>query len=116
GWPDLVADLAAEGIAVTTYVNPFLVDPAGQSPAPARDLLAEAAANDFLVTDAAGRPYALDQGGFDAYLVDLTDTAARDWYADVIATEVLAHGVRGFMADFAEGLPLDGVIADGDAR
>src|SRR5699024_2894540 len=27
GWADLVADLDAEGIAVTTYVNPFLVGP-----------------------------------------------------------------------------------------
>ncbi len=114
GWADLVADLAAAGITTTTYVNPFLVDPADKQPAPERNLFAEAAEAGYLVRDATGEPYALDQGGFDASLVDLTNPAARDWYADVIATEVLADGVRGFMADFAEGLPLDAVLADGD--
>lgn len=115
GWDDLVADLADEDITVTTYVNPFLVDPAHQHPAPERNLYAEAAAKGYLVTTANGRPYPLDQGDFDAYLVDLTDDAARDWYADVIATEVLAGGVRGAMADFGEGLPLDAALDDGDA-
>ena len=116
GWADLVTDLAAEDITVTTYVNPFLVDPAGSGGAPARNLFAEAAEAGYLVTDTSGEPYGLDQGGFDAYLVDLTHAAARDWFADVIATEVLADGVRGFMADFAEGLPLDATVADGDAQ
>src|SRR5699024_273282 len=101
GWGDLVTDLAAEDIAVTTYINPFLVDPADKESAPARNLLAEAEANGYLVTNDAGRPYPLDQGGFDAYLVDLSDEAARSWFADVIATDVLADGVSGFMADFA---------------
>lgn len=116
GWADLVADLAAEDITVTTYVNPFVVDPSEQDPTPARNLFAEAAESGYLVTDASGAPYGLDQGGFDAYLVDLTNAAARDWFADVIATEVLADGVRGFMADFAEGLPLDARLADGDPQ
>src|SRR5699024_218038 len=43
GWADLVADLDAEGIAVTTYVNPFLVDPTGKDHPPERNLFAEAA-------------------------------------------------------------------------
>lgn len=116
GWSDLVEDLDGEGITVTTYVNPFLVDPAGKDAAPERNLFSEAEQAGYLVTDTAGRPYALDQGGFDAYLVDLTNDAARTWYAEVIAGEVLTDGVRGFMADFAEGLPLDAVLADGDAR
>src|SRR5699024_6562513 len=102
------------GIAVTTYVNPFLVDPAGKHPSPARNLFAEASASGYLVKDVTGAPYALDQGGFDAYLVDLTNPEARAWFARVIAEEVLTDGVRGFMADFAEGLPFDAVLADGD--
>src|SRR5690625_3548747 len=116
GWEDLVSDLDDDGITVTTYVNPFLVDPGEKEAAPQRSLFAEAEQAGYLVTDAAGQPYALDQGGFDAYLVDLTNEAARTWYAEVIATEVLAGGVRGFMADFAEGLPLDAKLADGDAQ
>lgn len=114
GWDALVSDLTEEGIAVTTYANPFLVQP--REGAGGRNLLEEAKRAGYLVTDAGGAPYALDQGGFDAYLVDLTDPGARAWFAEVIATEVLAHGVAGFMADFAEGLPLDAVLAGGEAH
>ncbi|TSD62105.1 alpha-glucosidase [Aeromicrobium piscarium] len=115
GWEELVAELNAEGIAVTTYVNAFLVHGSSKEPAPERDLWAEADELGYLVQNAEGDPYALDQGGFDAYLVDLTDSAARDWYAEVIASEVLGDGVSGFMADFGEGLPLDAVLSEGDA-
>jgi alpha-glucosidase len=63
-----------------------------------------------------GSPYLLDQGGFDAALVDLTNPEARDWFTDVIAEDVLGIGVSGFMADFGEGLPYDAVLARGDAK
>ncbi|MDT0200524.1 alpha-glucosidase [Nocardioides sp. AE5] len=113
-WDGLVADLAADGIRTTTYVNPFLVDAAPKGDSAIRTLYAEARDAGFLVTTADGSPYLLDQGGFDAALVDLTDPDARGWFAQVIADEVLGAGVDGFMADFGEGLPMDGVLADGD--
>ncbi len=107
GWARLVRRLADRGISTTTYVNPFLVDAAPKGDPGIRNLWAEARDRGFLVTDDSGAPYALDQGEFEASLVDLTDPAARSWFADVIARYVLADGVRGFMADFAEGLPFD---------
>lgn len=115
GWSDLVSDLAEQDIATTTYVNTFLVDAAPKGDSGTRNLWAEARDAGHLVEDAAGEPYQLDQGGFDASLVDLTDPAARDWYAQVIADEVLTDGVTGFMADFGEGLPYDAVVAEGEA-
>jgi len=114
-WRKLVADLADQGIRTTTYVNPFLVDAAPKRDDSIRNLWAEARDAGYLVVDAAGEPILLDQGEFDASLVDLTDPDARSWFARVIAEEILAHGVSGFMADFAEGLPFDAVLADGDA-
>lgn len=113
-WAKLVRDLGRQGIRVTTYVNPFLVDASPKGDDTIRNLWAEARDAGYLVEDADGGPYLLDQGGFDASLVDLTDPDARDWFAQVIADEVLAHGVSGFMADFAEGLPFDAVLHDGD--
>ena len=107
GWARLVRRLSGLGIATTTYVNPFLVDASPKGDPGIRNLWAEARDRGFLVTDGSGAPYALDQGEFEASLVDLTDPAARSWFADVIARYVLADGVRGFMADFAEGLPFD---------
>lgn len=112
-WQRLVRDLRAKGIRTTTYVNPFLVD-AGDRPG--RNLWREARERGFLVLDPAGGPYRLDQGGFDAFLVDLTDPKARAWYAGIIARHVLGNGVVGFMADFGEGLPMDARLHDGDAR
>jgi alpha-glucosidase len=112
-WRRLVRDLQKLGIRTTTYVNPFLVD-AGDRPG--RNLWQEARKRGFLVRDADGDPYRLDQGGFDASLVDLTNPEARHWYARVIARYVLADGVVGFMADFGEGLPTDASLHAGRAR
>jgi alpha-glucosidase len=113
GWADLVADLAAEGIRTTTYVNTWLVDAAPKGDPTIRNLWAEARDAGFLVESPEGGPYLMDQGGFDASLVDLTDPAARRWFASVIADQVLADGVVGFMADFGEGAPFDGVYHEG---
>lgn len=115
-WPVLVDELADRGIRTTTYVNPFLVDADAPGAPAVRNLWAEAAAAGHLVADEAGDPVLLDQGGYSASLIDLTDPSARSWFADIIAEEVLADGVSGFMADFGEGLPFDAVLADGDPR
>ena len=115
GWDDLVADLREQGIRTTTYVNPFLVDAEAKGDSSVRNLWAEARDHGHLVETPDGQPYLLDQGGFDASLVDLTDPAARNWFAGVIATEVLTDGVDGFMADFGEGLPFDAELAHGEA-
>jgi alpha-glucosidase len=114
GWDQLVRNLAADGIRTLTYVNPFLVDAAPKGDDNIRNLYREAEQRGYLVHDAAGGTYLLDQGGFEAALVDLTNPDARDWYAGVIASEVLGVGAEGFMADFGEGLPFDAVLANGD--
>ena len=115
GWERLVSDLAREGIRVTTYVNPFLVDADDKDAPGLRNLYDEAADRGHLVRRQDGSPYLLDQGGFDAALVDLTNPRARAWFTGVIAEEVLGAGVAGFMADFGEGLPFDAVLHQGDA-
>ena len=119
GWSRLVDELADEGIRVTTYVNPFLVD---ASAATRRRRRASATCGRRPSTSASwcgaptAAPYELDQGGFDASLVDLTNGRARSWYADVLAEEVLGDGVSGFMADFGEGLPFDAELDRRAAR
>lgn len=114
GWAKLVGDLRRQGIRTTTYVNPFLVDAAPKNDPSIENLFAEARELGYLVTTEDGSPYLLDQGEFDASMVDLTNPDARAWFADVIATYVLADGVSGFMADFSEGLPYDAHLFAGD--
>ena len=113
-WDAMVADFAADGIRTLSYVNPWLVDATQKDDPSIRNLFAEATDADYLVRDPQGGVYLVDQGGFDAALVDLTNVQAREWYSDIIASEVLGTGVEGFMADFGEGLPFDAVLADGD--
>ncbi len=115
GWNQMVADFAAQGIDVLTYVNPFLADAAAKNDPSIRNLYAEAAAKGFLVKDAEGQPYVVQTVGFPVGLMDLTNPAAQDWYAGVIASEVFGVGAKGFMADFGEALPMDAVVAVGTA-
>lgn len=114
-WAQLVAELRTQGIRTTTYVNPWLVDARPERDPTIRNLEAEARRLGYLVSGPDGTPYRLDQGGFFAYLVDLTNPQARAWFAQVIADNVLAHGVDGFMADFGENLPYDAKLAHGAA-
>ena len=115
GWEQLVGELHDRGIRTTTYVNPWLVDAAPKNDPGIRNLWAEARDAGLLVRAPDGGPYMVDQGGYSAALVDFTNPAGRDWMSTVIAEEVLANGVDGFMADFGEALPMDAVLHDGDA-
>ena len=111
GWDQMVADLRREGIRVLTYVNPMLTNsgvPAGQ-----RNLFAEAAARGYLVRNPDRTPYLLDQGGFSAGLVDLSNPAARRWMIGVLRDMAGKFGASGWMADFGEQTPYDGLFASG---
>lgn len=112
-WEELVADLRARGIRVLTYVNPYVVKLADPGTVD-RYLFAEAKARGYLVRHPDGGPYLLDQGGFTAGLIDLSDPEARQWYAGVIAQQVAGDGVSGWMADFGAMLPYDAVLGGGD--
>lgn len=114
-WDRLVGELHDRGIRTTTYVNPWLVDAAPKGDPSIRNLWREARDAGLLVRKPGGGTYMVDQGGYSAALIDLSNPAGRDWMSDVIAEEVLAHGVDGFMADFGEGLPMDAVLHDGEA-
>lgn len=113
GWKQMVDDFHKQDIKVLTYVNIMVVDSADKSGKPVTNLYRQAEARGFLVKDQSGKPYLADQNGYDAALVDLTNPRARDWYADVIAEDVLGIGVDGFMADFGEALPMDAVLHKG---
>jgi sulfoquinovosidase len=75
----------------------------------------EAAEQGFLLQHPDGGPYVQDHGGGAAVLVDLLDPDARDWYADVLAEDVLVPGVSGFAAELGDTMPVDGVSVVPDA-
>ncbi len=114
-WEELVAELADDNVRVLAYMNPFLTDPAEKEYLD-RNLYAEAVEAGYLVGSADSEVFLVDQGGFDAGIVDLTNPELREWLKQVMI-DLIGTGVRGWMADFGEALPYDAVLHSGvDAR
>jgi sulfoquinovosidase len=105
--PARIAALAERGIRFLGYVNPYIANDAS--------LFAEGAAQGFFALRQDSDDVALvDFGEFDCGVVDFTNPAAADWFADrVIGREMLDFGLSGWMADFGEYLPTDIRLYDG---
>ncbi|MEZ4434904.1 MAG: glycoside hydrolase family 31 protein, partial [bacterium] len=110
-YPDLPEDIARlhdRGFSFLAYFNPFV-------PAPTR-MFAEGTAGGWLVEDADGEVITfLDPAFRNAALVDLADPAARDWLRGYQLTAAAELGVDGWMADFAEWLPVEARMHDGES-
>lgn len=77
-----------------------------------RDLLQEAEDEGYVVADKIGAPYMIPNTSFDAAMVDLTNPGARTWLKGILS-DMVQTGVRGWMADFGEALPLDSSLSSG---
>ena len=97
---DKIAQLSEDGIRFLGYVNPYLcVD---------GSLFPQAESQGFLATDGEGKTALVDFGEFDCGVVDFTNPAAMEWFAEeVIGRNMLDAGLSGWMADFGEYLPID---------
>ncbi|OWK29903.1 alpha-glucosidase [Sphingomonas mucosissima] len=102
-----IAELGERGIRFMGYVNPYLAVDGTQ--------YVEAEEAGYLALKlAADEPYIVDFGEFDCGIVDFTNPAAAEWFADrVIGREMLDLGLSGWMADFGEYLPTDVRLHDG---
>lgn len=106
-YPELDKIIASDpGTKWMGYINPYLVK--------GGVLFAEAEKNDYFVKRTDGSDYLFDFGEYDCGVVDLTLPAAYAWYKNVIKTNLIGLGFRGWMADFGEYLPADAVCADGE--
>lgn len=119
GWETLVQDLAAEGIAVGVYVNPFLVqftpEQTEGKPDGWRNLFQEALNKGYLVKKSDGEPYLVKNTDFSAALIDISNPQTREWFREIIKTAVLGVGAKFWMADFAEAAQFDGAFASGES-
>lgn len=110
-YPDveqLAADLHAWGFRFAAYHNTFLVS--------GTRVAAEASAAGVTVKDGRGAEYSFTGVKFTpTALIDLTHPQATSFVRTRLAA-LLALGFDGWMADFAEWLPPDGVLASGDAE
>ncbi|MBX7227170.1 MAG: alpha-glucosidase [Chitinophagales bacterium] len=113
-WDSLLDSLENNGIRLMGYVNPFIANVYGQKDNIRRNLFLEALQNDFLVKTPQGKPYYVQNTSFDAGIIDLTNPACREWMKNVIKDELIARGLKGWMADFGEALPYDAVLYSGE--
>jgi alpha-glucosidase len=104
--PERIAALKARGIRFLAYANPYLAND-GVLYETAREL------GHFARQQDSEEPYLVDFGEFDCGVLDFTREETRDWFAEVLAREMLDIGIDGWMADFGEYLPTDLRLADG---
>ncbi|KAJ8537152.1 hypothetical protein K7X08_035553 [Anisodus acutangulus] len=112
GWQQLIQDLNMQHIKVMTYCNPCLA-PMDKKPNIRRHHFEEAKKLDILVKDKNGEPYMVPNTAFDVGMLDLTHPLTTNWFKQILQ-EMVDDGVRGWMADFGEGLPVDACLYSGE--
>ena len=101
-----IQTMAKQGIRFLGYINTFLKE---DTP-----LYLEAKANQFLVRNQQGEIYHIKSTTFQAGIMDLTHPGAWKWVKQIIQTNMIDLGMKGWMADFGEYLPTDAVVYQGD--
>lgn len=103
--PGFIESLHARGIRFLGYNNPFLAADAPQ--------YAEASRLGLFVKSADGEDYRTSTTTFPVSMLDLSNPAARSWIKHIIKKQMLGIGFDGWMADFGEYLPAEGILASG---
>jgi alpha-D-xyloside xylohydrolase len=100
----MLARLKERGLNICLWINPYI---AQQS-----YLFDEGMTNGYLLKRADGSVWQRDQWQAGTALVDFTNPAAREWYAEKLSA-LLDMGVDCFKTDFGERIPTDAVYFDG---
>lgn len=109
-YPDLpkkIEEWGSQGVDFLGYINPFLSTDSA--------LYREASQKGYCVKDAAGNDYNVTITTFPAAMVDLTNPEAYEWIKDIIKKNLIGIGMKGWMADFGEYLPVDAVLFSGES-
>jgi len=103
--PEVIKELEKENVHLLSYICPFLLEN--------ESLFLEAESQGFLVLNQKNESYKEDFGEFFCGIVDLTNPLAFDWYKGIIKKNLIALGIKGWMADFGEYLPIDCKLHNG---
>jgi len=104
-----IKELEKENVVFLAYICPFILEN--------ESLFNEANEFGFLALDKDGQAYKEDFGEFLCGIIDLTNPKAFDWYKNIIKTNIIDLGIKGWMADFGEYLPIDCILHNGvDAK
>jgi alpha-glucosidase len=103
--PSVIERLEQENVHFLSYICPFLLEN--------ESLFLEAEKQGFLVLNQKNESYKEDFGEFYCGIVDLTNPLAYTWYKEVIKNNLIKLGIKGWMADFGEYLPIDCKLHNG---
>lgn len=106
GLETLIDDLAAEGVRFLGYFNPFIV--------PGYAHWDDAKEYGYTIKREDGSPYQFLISTFKGSLLDVTNADAVSYFQN-FAFDALDLGMKGWMADFGEWLPLDAAIEEGSS-
>lgn len=110
-YPDLPADieeLQRRGFAFLAYFNPFVPTTVPR--------YSEARDQGYLITNENDQVYLFRDPAFrQATLVDLFNEEAWNWTKEFMVQAIEELNIDGWMADFAEWLPLDAKIGNGES-
>jgi len=95
-----------DGIRFLGYINPFL--------AIEKELYQEANEKGYCVKNKDGEDYQVTITTFPAAMLDFTNPDAYEWMKQIIKQNLIAFGLKGWMADFGEYLPCDCVLFSGE--
>ena len=127
GWWEMINELRAMNISMLTYINPYLNDyaPNAEGVRVIQPMFQQAESLNCLVRDKNNDTRIQFSGtrDFTYAMVDLTNPFCVDWYGGVIRENMMnisnakngvPYGAVGWMADFAEAVPFDGIYFDGN--
>lgn len=103
---------AFDSVTESVEHHHFLSKQADAKPNVRRNLFEEAKELDILVKNKNGAPYMVANTAFDVGMLDFTHPHTNRWFKTILA-EMVNNGVRGWMADFGEGLPVDASLYSG---
>jgi alpha-glucosidase len=103
-----IKELNKKGVRFLAYINPYLVKDG--------KLYNYCKGNDYLVKNKDGEICNVVSTTFEFGMMDLTNKAMVEFLKEtIIKKNMLDLGIDGYMADFGEYLPVDCLLADGNA-
>lgn len=113
-WNDFVQTLRDEHkVRTLSYMNVFLTNVSTKSTGFRRNLYEEASALQYFVQNSTTNSTAIISSGpgLEAGIIDLTNPGLREWFKDVLRSQVWSANISGSMTDFGEYVRDSGLVA-----
>ncbi|KAI7488266.1 hypothetical protein KC351_g2120 [Hortaea werneckii] len=108
-WNEFVQNLRSEyDVRTLSYMNVFLTNVSTKEDGYRRNLYNEATELGYFVQNTTtDSPAVISSGpGLEAGIIDITNPDLREWFKDVLRTQVWNANISGYMSDFGEYTPV----------